>query len=157
MSKIVDELTNSFKQILSDTQKAAEGKKLEGDVAFDHFVITGIAEDSLAILENKDIKKSIDLIAKNFTSIPDYEDTIGALVSIIVTAASNASYRAMIRYDGLLKDELNKQFENIVHHVNLAKADIEGMKAAIQVQQKSIGDLQNKVQVDQIKKEAGVE
>ena len=63
----------------------------------------------------------------------------------------------MIRYDAMLKAELDKQFENIAHHINLAKADIEGLKAAVQVHNKSIGELQNKLQIDSIKKENGIE
>ena len=156
MSRIVDELTTSLKSILEEAKKAAEGKKLEGDLAMDHFVITGIAEDSLAILENEDVKLGIDKITKNMESIPDHENTVGAIVTLIVTAASNASYRAMIRYDSMLKSELDKQFENIAHHINLTKADMEGVKAAIQVHTKSIGELQNKVQIDSIKKENNI-
>ena len=157
MSKIVDDLTNTLKQMLEEANKAAEGKKLEGDLAMDHFVITGIAEDELAILENEDIQRGIDRITENLKGIPDHENTVGAIVTLIVTAASNSSYRAMIRYDAMLKAELDKQFENIAHHINLAKADIEGLKAALQVHNKSIGELQNKLQIDSIKKENGIE
>ena len=157
MSKIVDDLKSSFQQIIEDIKNKSEEEGSDEDFLVDHFVVIGIAEDSLAILEKDDIVACIDRITNNFKSIPDYENTVSSLLTIMITAASSAAYRAVIRYDDLLKRELNKNFDNIIHHTNLCKADIEGMKAAIQVNNKAIGEIQKQLQIASIKKENGVE
>lgn len=109
-----------------------------------------ISETSIKILQTPAVEEGIIKIATNMNMD---EESVTSLINIIAISMTNASLQAILFYDDLLKNELTKQMDNVSYHINLGKADIEGIKAAVQVHQKQIGSINNTLKINDIKKE----
>lgn len=112
-----------------------------GNVLFNQIV-----ENTVKILGDPEVKKAFVTIAKGIGS-----ETTKALLDIISITMSYSAFQAITFYDDLLKRELTKQFDNVGNHINISKADIEAHKSVLQMFKKQIGDINNKLQIDEIK------
>ena len=108
-----------------------------------------ITETTIKIIETPEVENSIVTIA---TEMNMGQKSISALINLIAVAMTNSAQQAILFYDDLLKDELTKQFDNIGKHINLGKADMEGFKAALQVHQKQIGEINKTLLLNNLKK-----
>lgn len=62
-------------------------------------------------------------------------------------------FATTVFYDRLLGEEIKKNFQNMVDHINYMKADIIGVKEAIKVHNNKISDLEKNAIVSDIKKQ----
>ena len=108
-----------------------------------------ITDTTIKIMETPEVEKSLTTIA---TEMNMGEKSISSLINLIAIAMTNSAYQAIIFYDDLLKDELTKQFENVGNHINMGKADMEGFKAALQIHQKQIGEINKTLLLNNLKK-----
>lgn len=84
------------------------------------------------------------------------DDLARNLVLAIAMSMSSAAHNAIVFYDELLKGELDKQFENIAHHVNLCKADIVAHQSVLEVFRNRLDNLEKINKVNQFSKDTGV-
>lgn len=109
-----------------------------------------ITESTIKIMQSPEIEKSLVLIGENMKMD---EKSIAALINVIAIAMTNSAHQAILFYDDLLKAELGKQFDNVGHHINLGKADMEAFKSVLQVHQKQMNEIKTALKLADIKKE----
>lgn len=143
VKKASDELINIAKQ--SDDVKSGKCT-LEEELKEPGYVLfRQISESSIKILENTAINQAVEELSEHIG-----KDATVHLAELITIAMTNAAYYAVLSYDDILKEELSKQFENISHHINLSKSDIEGHAAVLSVFRKRISDIEDRIKKSDI-------
>lgn len=138
LKRASDELVNIAKE--SDDVKSGKCT-LEEELNEPAYVLFNqISESSVKILENEAINQAVIELSKQIG-----EDASIHLAELITIAMTNAAYYAVLSYDNLLKKELTKQFENVSHHINLSKSDIEGHAAVLTVFRKRLSDIEDRL------------
>ena len=140
----IEDVINNTPDADGDSQTASEPDPV--NTALFH----QITEGTIQILQSPEIEKSLVTIGENMNMD---QESITSLINIIAIAMNNSAYQAILFYDDLLKAELTKQFDNIGHHINLGKADMEAFKSVLQIHQKQIGEIRTILKIDTIKKE----
>lgn len=107
-----------------------------------------ILETVVDILNQPEVKTQYDIIKEKLD-----DKTMAALTSIIGVAASHAAYRAIIFHDNLLKEELIKQFDNLVMHINEDKKRIGLLETRMLVSEKRVEGIRTKLITDKISEE----
>jgi len=156
LKKTVEDLRESKEKINAELKKAAESSEdvKSGVSTVDEelqepstILFNAITDMSVKILEDPVINQQFAVLAKEISN-----ESVNALITTIAIAMTHSAYNSIAFYDGLLKEELDKQFKNIGHHVNLLKADVDGYSSVIKVMRTQIDDISKKLQVDAIKK-----
>lgn len=151
---------NELKQFQEAVKKAAEQSPdvKDGKVTAEeelqepgYMLYNQIAESSIKILELPEVVKAFAKLTETFG-----EETSKSLVELFALTMTQSSYQAVLFYDSLLKEELGKQLDNIGVHLNGAKADIEGIKPALTVFKKQIGEIQKKLEIDKFVKDNNI-
>ena len=143
MKKVVDELNAATEDVIANAEKTKENKE-------DKLVpvlFKQISDTSIEILNSPEITVAFKLMEGEGIS----KKAISTLIQVIAISMSNAAYQSILFYDDLLKQELTRQFDNIGDHVNMTKADVEGIKAAIQVHTQKISDIDNVLILNKLK------
>ena len=105
-----------------------------------------ISKHVVAILNSKDVQE----LLPNIQSLPKEE--LSALIKIIALAMANSSFGSIVIYDGMLKDALEKQFDNIGQFVNNLRADLNGVIEAMKIHNAKISDLEKKSLLSEVEK-----
>lgn len=107
----------------------------------------GITKSVVSVFEDKGIAATL----KSMTAyIP--EDAVALLMNLLAVCSIQCSYRALVVYDDLLKEELKKTLDPIIERLNSNTADVTAYASAIRVFKKSIGDLETKMKLYEINK-----
>jgi hypothetical protein len=141
MKDVQEKLENATKP---DSQDTPDSKDDKGAA---NILFKQISETSIEILQTPEVEAMLDKISQNSGL---NQNSMSALVSLIAICMTHSAHNAILFYDDLLKKELTKQMDNISHHMNLCKADIEGIKGAIQIHQKQIGIINNSLKIDDV-------
>lgn len=84
------------------------------------------------------------------------EKDLENFTTIISSITISAVYNTILLYDDLLKDELQKQFDHVADHINLAKSDIEALKAVVQIHGKELTQMKSSSEINKFKEENGI-
>ena len=162
MNQHIEKSINEMKDLKFDPAEVLEKMKADADnnpesdksedPEIDNVGLTffnQIVETSVEIMGTKEVEDALVTLS---TKLNMDQKCVTSLINLISVCMTNSAYRAIIFYDELLKSELTKQFDNIGNHINLGKADIEGIKGAIQIHQKRIGSIENDLLINNLRK-----
>lgn len=143
--KDIKEYQDKLKKAAEESQDVKDGKcTLEDELKEPAYVLYNqIAESSIKILE---IPAVVNIFAKLSKTLG--EDMSKSIVELFALTMTQSAHQAVLFYDDLLKAELTKQFDNIGEHVNKSQAELEGIKEAINVHRKKIGEIENRIKID---------
>jgi len=110
-----------------------------------------IATSSISLLEDSEVVKTFKKIAENVG-----EDISKSLVELMAIVMTQSAYHAIIFYDKLLKKELDIQFNHIAENMNILKADTDGHHEVLKVFKKQLGDIQNKIKLENFQTENNI-
>lgn len=113
-----------------------------------YVIYNAISENVIKILQEDNVIKMFKEMSKY---IPG--PCTQLLIELLAILMTNASYSSILFYDELLKKELINQFDNVGHHINLAKSDIEGIKSAMEVHRKQLSEISETLMINKIKKD----
>ena len=155
--KILEEVDDVVKGETTKEEEAAEPENL---------LFKQIYELAIRVLSDPSIDESFSIVADNLTKCFEDPETdkpaavktaTSAIVNIVAMSLVSSAYNSILFYDGLLKKELDAQFDHMAHHVNMSKADIEGLKALTAIFRRQISDINKKLQIDDINDQIGNE
>lgn len=106
-----------------------------------------ITETTLGILQDPEMGACFKLMETKGLDL----EIIRALVRMMAIAMSTSAFNAISFYDELLKEELSKQFNHMGSHINTGKAESEVLRASINVIIAKMGEVTNKLQIDDLK------
>ena len=142
-------MDNPMQNEINEYQKIKEDmEKMNKEENPGSILLGNLTETILKILQNKEL---LEMFKKLETQGLNPE-TIKMLVNIIALVSTHAAYHSILFYDDLLKDELTKQFNSMAEFMNIMKADINGISGACVVYKTKIGELENKLKIDEISK-----
>ncbi len=156
LNKEIDEIRKQQKRV-NDSAKESEdvksGKCTEEDELQEpkYVLYNQITECTVQILQSPTVEKAFEVLSEKLG-----DDIAKAFVDILAISMTNSAHQAVLFYDELLKKELTKSFDTVGHHINLAKADIQAHSGAIDVFRKRLDEIDNKMQIDKVKKENGI-
>lgn len=131
----VQEMKNLRKE-LKDAVDKREDKDDPAYVLYD-----SITESVIDILNSDAVQKSFNTLSGKLGN-----DTVKPLVELMALCMTNAAHHAVCIYDMLLKEELNKQFDNYGDALNKCIATVNAHDGAIKVLRKSVTDTKNEVE-----------
>lgn len=148
----IDDL-NNFKDNLSKAAENTEDVK-KGDATLeeekqepDFLLFDAISESSIAILQLPSIQEGFKHLSENIT-----EDGVKKLIEIMVIAMTHSAYNAITFYDGLLKEELIKQFDHYGDSLNSCIGKVNAHEGAIAVLKERVNSFIKEKQVDELNK-----
>lgn len=106
-----------------------------------------ITENTVAIINSPEVQS----VLKEIKHID--EDDLKAVVKALAITVNMSCFATTVFYDRLLGEEIKKNFQNMVDHINYMKADMIGVKEAIKVHNNKISDLEKNAIVSDIKKQ----
>ena len=106
-----------------------------------------ITENTVAIINSPEVQS----VLKEIKHID--EDDLKAIVKALAITVNMSCFATTVFYDRLLGEEIKKNFQNMVDHINYMKADMIGVKEAIKVHNNKISDLEKNAIVSDIKKQ----
>ena len=106
-----------------------------------------ITENTVAIINSPEVQS----VLKEIKHID--EDDLKAVVKALAITVNMSCFETTVFYDRLLGEEIKKNFQNMVDHINYMKADMIGVKEAIKVHNNKISDLEKNAIVSDIKKQ----
>lgn len=121
-------------------------EKEDGDFILDQMNKL-ITENTVAIINSPEVQS----VLKEIKHID--EDDLKAIVKALAITVNMSCFATTVFYDRLLGEEIKKNFQNMVDHINYMKADMIGVKEAIKVHNNKISDLEKNAIVSDIKKQ----
>lgn len=106
-----------------------------------------ITENTVAIINSPEVQG----VLKEIKHID--EDDLKSIVKVLAMTVNMSCVTTTVFYDHILGEEIKKNFQNMVDHINYMKADIIGVKEAIRVHNNKISDLEKNAIVSDIKKQ----
>ena len=110
-------------------------------------VILDQTENTVAIINSPEVQG----VLKEIKHID--EDDLKSIVKVLAMTVNMSCVTTTVFYDHILGEEIKKNFQNMVDHINYMKADIIGVKEAIRVHNNKISDLEKNAIVSDIKKQ----
>ena len=142
---------NEFKQNLFKASENTEDVK-NGDCTPederqepDYKLYNSIADTSIEILKGETVANLFNKIADKLG-----EDLSKELCEVMAICMTHSAYQAVVFYDGLIKNELGKQFDHISDHLNSMAGVLNGHDGALQVFKSKINDLENEKKLSDI-------
>lgn len=111
-----------------------------------YVLFNGIAETSIKILGTPSVATIMNEIGGKMG-----EETAKHLTELISICMTNSAYMALTFYDDLLKEELNKHFQNVDENFIKLSADINAHTGVLEVFKKRLSELEKKELIDDIK------
>lgn len=106
-----------------------------------------ITENTVAIINSPEVQS----VLKEIKHIDD--DDLKAVIKALAITVNMSCFATTVFYDRLLGEEIKKNFQNMIDHINYMKADMIGVKEAIKVHNNKISDLEKNAIVSDIKKQ----
>lgn len=110
-----------------------------------------IAETNIKILS---MPTTVEIFSKLSESLG--EEMSRSLVELLAITMTQSAHQAIIFHDNLLKEEISKQFDNLVEHININHAEIAAHTGAIKVFKAQLNEIQKKLQIDSFTNENGI-
>ena len=164
MNKHLDDSANDIKNTLNEfndsLRKAAENSEnvkegrctVEEQMQEPGFILfNGISETSIKLLQDPEISKIFDILTKELK-----DESVKALVNLLVLTMTHSAYNSIIFYDDLLKMEIRNQFDNIIHATNETMSTVAAHHGVLEVFKKRIGEIEKKLQIDEFKSKNNV-
>lgn len=147
----IDSVIKDMKATMKDQEEKHEDStdKGETDTAFQLYKY--IYDNTVAMLESEPVVKIFSKMAEDFGP-----DTASNLMAFIGLAMTQSAYAAVAYYDQVMSQVLDKAFSELAVHINTATADIEGIKAAMQVFRKRLDEVQNKIKIKEFAAENNI-
>lgn len=139
------EMETSTEETPAEESANAE-EKADGDFIIDQ-MNKMITENTVAIINSPEVQSVLSKI-KHID-----EDDLKAVIKALAITVNMSCFATTVFYDRLLGEEIKKNFQNMVDHINYMKADIIGVKEAIKVHNNKISDLEKNAIVSDIKKQ----
>jgi predicted HicB family RNase H-like nuclease len=149
--ELLKKTVNEIKDFKDFHSKKVEESNDEEAKEPSHRLFHEISETTIKILQDPIMNQYFAEIAKELK-----EETVQQIVTVIAVCMTHSAYQAITFYDDLLKTELTKQFDNINHHINLSKADIEGIKAAFAILRKSQDEISKEIKINNFQKDNNI-
>lgn len=111
----------------------------------DYILFNHIAESTINILQLPSIEKAFDSIAEKLD-----EDTAQHLAEMIALSMVHSAYDAVAFYDGLLKKELDKQFNHFADKINEIDSVVTAHNGALQVCQEKLGIIEKNIKINSL-------
>lgn len=142
-------IQEKLRKIAEESDDVKDGTvSVEDELKEPGYVLYGqILKSTTDILRTPDTKKLFDQLIKQFG-----EDTTASLMEFFAAAITQSSYNAVIFFNDLLKEELNKQFELMGNVLNNCVSDCKAHRAVLGSFGKRLTKLEGKNTVDEIKK-----
>lgn len=155
---------NSTVELLRDSQKKAAASAAESeDVKSGSSTVEEELQEPGYVLHNQIVENTISILqapvmleAFKVIGASIGDEVTSALVNVMVISMTNSAHQAILFYDELLKGELTKQFDNIGEHINMMKSEMDGQLSAMKVFRKELTEIEQKIQIDEFKKQNGV-
>lgn len=122
-------------------------------IGFGDLLLDGILKSATEIVDNDIYKNKINEIVKSNVFSPKQISYLYAIINMMVT---QITYTSLLLYDDLLKSEIQKQLDHVSKHMNLAKSDIEALKAVVQIHSKDLSSIKKSSDINKFKKENGI-
>lgn len=156
LDKAIDDIVkmqDSLKQNIHKEAESEEGEQKE-DPEKDpvYLLLDSILKNSAEILSNPAVTQLFEKLIPKIGK----DETISLIQSLSIIMSYSA-YSSLLLYDDLLKGQLQQEFDHISKHINFAKADLAGMQGALEVFKKRLGDVENTVKIDKIKKDEHID
>ena len=150
--KAVDEINNFREAMRKATENSDDVKDgistVEEEQQEPEFVLfDAIAESSINTLQMDAVVESMNKIADKLG-----DDLTSELCTIMAVLMSNSAFNAIMFYDDLLREQINEKFKEYDSIINDISAVTNGMNGAMEVFKKRIGDIQDKLGLDNAKK-----
>lgn len=110
-----------------------------------------IAEANIKILS---MPATVEIFSKLSENLG--EEMSRSLVELLAITMTQSAHQAIIFHDNLLKEEITKQFDNLVEYININHAEISAHTGAIKVFKAQLNEIQKKLQIDSFAKENGM-
>lgn len=143
VQQAVHDTVNESEDVKNGNCTAEEESAEPGRVLFDK-----ISENVINILQNPDIVRVFVDIGKKFD-----EKTSQDLTVMMAVCMSQSAYQALLFYDSLLKDELQRNYDVFNNNINLCKSSIEAHESALTIFRKKLSDIDKKLMADEAIKE----
>jgi len=142
-------IQKKLREIAEQSEDVKSGKiTVEDELKEPMYVLYGnILKSTTDILRTEETKKLFDKLIGKFG-----EDTTADLMEFFAAAITQASYNSVVFYDGLLKQELTREFGKFGDPLNQCIADVKAHSGVLSVFRKRIEALEKVAKVEEIKK-----
>lgn len=156
LTKTIDDIKeyqDKIKENAENSQDVKDGKCTKEDELKEpaYLLYNQIAESNIKILQMPPVVKAFEILNKNLG-----EESSKTLVELLAILMTQASHQAVLFYDDLLKQELTKQFDLYGDYLNKNIADVNGMKSAIEVIKKRVGNFEHDKTINKFSKENNI-
>ena len=156
--KDIKEIEESTKKIEEAVKKEAEEN--EENINFGLKLYNGIMNTVIEILRSESIVNRFTEITKAFDGKPDFgefgDKILKPFIEIISLCMSQSAYQAIIFYDEMLKDELDKSFKIVGDGLNTHNAELAAHQGALEVFKQRLGEVEKTLKLNEISKENNV-
>lgn len=136
---------NEMNQNIENQMKESEDVK-NGTMTLDEkldqegYTLFKMITEDIEKMMNEKVVQDVFEIIKNSTD----KQMADAICSLMMTLMAFSSHDAVSRYDELITEKLNHQFEIINNNMLMLKSSIEAHDAVLKVQKKKIDDIEKK-------------
>lgn len=141
----MEEAAGKTEDVKDGTSTKEEEKQEPAYVLF-----SAIAETSINILQMPAVIETFDAVSAKIG-----DELTKKLIEAITLIMTNSAYQAVSFYDGMLKDELNKELDNISNSINMVAADVNAHTGVLEVFKARLDKFEKGNKIDEIKKEIG--
>ena len=143
----LDEETRKLDKERDDSNDESSDKESENTNPA-YIIYKAISDSSIEMLQSKEVVDTFKVIANAVG-----EDVSKKMVEMFAILLTQSAYSAVMFYDGLLSKVLESQFNHFAESINTNKADIEGHHSALKVFKKQLGEIQNKLNIENFQSE----
>lgn len=154
LSKETLDALNDMKEAVRNTARASESVK-SGEVTEEeelqepeYLLINQIIDNVMEVFEREDIQTYVVELGKRLG--PESSQLLTQLLALVCSVTVN---NAIQFYDKLLTASLKDTLDVLFDQVNTLKADSAAHEASIEIHTKKIGDIENTLQIESIKKD----
>lgn len=145
------ERLNQFKKNLNESAENTEDVK-NGEATPDeeraeptYVLYNQIADTTVKIMKLPSTSKLFTDIANKLD-----EDTAQKLMELMAICMTHSAYHAVAWYDQLLKEELDKQFNNVGAVIDNIRGDVMGQHGALEVFKEKLGKIENQLKMEKM-------
>ncbi len=131
----IKEFQKKLEEAAANTKDVKEGKatKEEEQQEPGYILFQGITETSIKILQ-------MPIVAETLNGLADKlgDNTAKKLTEMLAIIMTNSAYCAINFYDELLKQELQKQFDNVGQYMSRISGDVHAHNSVLEIHQKRL-------------------
>lgn len=149
--KVLKTMKKAFNETAKLDEAVVNGDLTEEEMLNEpsYLLYNQLLDSAIDIFEREDIQTLIIEIGKELNN-PNVSQYIAQLLALVSCISTN---NAIHFYDDIITKIIKDRFKEVVDGLNRNFADITSHQATLEVLSKKMGDIENKLQIDEIKKE----